>query len=160
MRRRAPRRNSANTRAQILAAAIKEFSAHGFGGARIDRIVARAKCNVRMLYHHFGSKQGLYRAALQASYTKVRAQEAALHLEQLPLLEGMVCLLDTTFEHFAGNPDFVALLNNENLMRGRFVLHMKNVTDITSPTDPAWRKQRRAHVRDVIMAYLTSEKTA
>lgn len=205
-------RRATGTRDHILAAGMKEFSAHGYGGARIDRIVARARCNVRMIYHHFGSKAGLYRAVLEHSYRKIRGQEAALHLEELPPLEGMVQLLDNTFEHFASNPDFVALLNNENLLRGRFVLRLKPVTEMASPlrhalehlikrgeredifrkgidpiqiyatvaamswfhlsnaytlsamfgrdlTDPAWRRQRRAHVRDVIMAYLTREKT-
>lgn len=56
----APRKRDAErTRKAILAAALKEFSQAGFAGARIERIVKAAKCNIRMLYHYFGDKKGL-----------------------------------------------------------------------------------------------------
>jgi AcrR family transcriptional regulator len=116
-----------------LRAAHAEFSQHGFSGARMDRIVKRARCNIRMVYHHFGKKEELYRSVLEAAYGEIRGQELELHLEEGDPLEGVVRLLDFTFEHFARNPDFVALLNNENLMRGRFVLRSKRITDMTSP---------------------------
>ncbi len=46
------------TKARILAAALREFSAKGISGARVDAIAARAKVNKRMLYYYFGSKEG------------------------------------------------------------------------------------------------------
>jgi TetR/AcrR family transcriptional regulator len=48
-----------------MAAALAEFAARGFAGARVDRIAAAARLNKAMLYYHFGSKQRLYRATLQ-----------------------------------------------------------------------------------------------
>jgi TetR/AcrR family transcriptional regulator len=53
------------TREKILAAALAEFSAHGFAGARVDAIARRARVNKRMLYYCFGAKQDLYREILR-----------------------------------------------------------------------------------------------
>src|ERR1700720_2321541 len=53
------------TREKILAAALVEFSAKGFAGARVDAIARRARVNKRMLYYCFGRKQDLYREILR-----------------------------------------------------------------------------------------------
>jgi TetR/AcrR family transcriptional regulator len=53
---------------RILAAAAIEFAARGFAGARVDRIARRARVNKAMLYYHFHSKQGLYRALLRQTF--------------------------------------------------------------------------------------------
>lgn len=57
-------RDAAATRARILVAAVAEFSAFGLAGARVDRIAAAAAANKRSIYVHFGSKEGLFDAAL------------------------------------------------------------------------------------------------
>ena len=54
---------------RILAAAALEFAAHGFAGARVDRIARRARVNKAMLYYHFQSKQRLYRVLLRQMFT-------------------------------------------------------------------------------------------
>jgi AcrR family transcriptional regulator len=54
-------RDPQGTRDRILAAALAEFSAHGFAGARVARIARRARVNKRMLYHYFGNKEDLFR---------------------------------------------------------------------------------------------------
>lgn len=53
------------TRKNILRAAIREFSVHGFAGARTDAIADSAKVNKALLYYYFKSKQGLYTAAFE-----------------------------------------------------------------------------------------------
>ena len=53
-----------SSRERILDGAAEEFAAAGFAGARIDRIARRTRLNVRMIYYHFGSKKGVYRAVL------------------------------------------------------------------------------------------------
>jgi TetR/AcrR family transcriptional regulator len=54
-----------DSRRALLDAAAAEFAQHGPRGARVQAIVARAGVNERMIYHHFGSKDGLYRAVLE-----------------------------------------------------------------------------------------------
>lgn len=58
-------RDPKRTRERILAAALKEFSAKGFAGARVDRIARRARVNKRMLYHYFGNKDDLFKEILR-----------------------------------------------------------------------------------------------
>jgi TetR/AcrR family transcriptional regulator len=55
---------------RILAAAAVEFAGRGYGGARVDRIARRARVNKAMLYYHFRSKQGLYRALLRQTFAR------------------------------------------------------------------------------------------
>jgi len=51
-------------RADILAAAEREFGLAGFSGGRIERIAAQARVNKQLLFHYFESKEGLFSAAL------------------------------------------------------------------------------------------------
>ena len=60
-----PQRNPGRSRERILSAALKEFAAKGFAGARVDAIARRANINKRMLYHYFGDKEELFKAVLR-----------------------------------------------------------------------------------------------
>src|ERR1700722_7975419 len=66
-------RNPERSRARILAAALKEFSAKGFAGARVDAIARRASINKRMLYHYFGDKEELFKAVLRRKISERQA---------------------------------------------------------------------------------------
>jgi TetR/AcrR family transcriptional regulator len=64
--RRAPgpderRRDPERTKARILEAAVEEFSAKGFAGARVSGIAARAGVNQQLIAYYFDGKEGLYR---------------------------------------------------------------------------------------------------
>jgi AcrR family transcriptional regulator len=112
-----------------LKAATREFSAHGFSGARTERIAAQAKCNIRLLYHHFGNKQALYLAVLEAAYDDLRAREAALSFDLSDPIGCVEKLLRFTFAYFEGNPHFEGLLRAENMMQGRFVSQSRRVPE-------------------------------
>ncbi|HUY26539.1 MAG TPA: TetR family transcriptional regulator [Candidatus Binataceae bacterium] len=58
-------RDLARTRERILKAALAEFSARGFAGARTERIARRARVNKRMLFYCFGSKRALHAEVLR-----------------------------------------------------------------------------------------------
>jgi TetR/AcrR family transcriptional regulator len=66
-------RNPERSRERILSAALKEFAAKGFAGARVDYIARRAAINKRMLYHYFGNKEGLFKAVLRRKITERQA---------------------------------------------------------------------------------------
>jgi len=55
------------TRRGILRAAEECFAASGFVGATTRQVAARAGVNVATLHYHFGSKEKLYRAVLDAA---------------------------------------------------------------------------------------------
>ncbi|HZF02282.1 MAG TPA: TetR/AcrR family transcriptional regulator [Methylomirabilota bacterium] len=67
------RRDPQRTRERILSAALAEFAAKGFAGARVDLIARRASINKRMLYHYFGDKEGLFKAVLRRKISERRA---------------------------------------------------------------------------------------
>ncbi|MFC3123971.1 TetR/AcrR family transcriptional regulator [Pseudoroseomonas globiformis] len=113
---KAPRqRDAEQTRRNILDAAIAEFSAKGLSGARVDEIAARTQTTKRMIYYYFGSKEGLYAAALEEMYEGIRSTEKDLLLDQLPPEEAMARLVETTFDYHAEHPDFVRMVSVENI---------------------------------------------
>ncbi len=59
-------RSAADTRRRLLAAGTDEFAGFGLAGARVERIVAAARCNKQSLYAYFGSKEGLFDAVYDA----------------------------------------------------------------------------------------------
>ncbi len=61
----------------ILDAALKEFAARGFAGARVDVIARRADINKRMLYHYFQDKNGLFKAVLRHKIAERKTEVAA-----------------------------------------------------------------------------------
>jgi TetR/AcrR family transcriptional regulator len=54
----------AGSEEKIRKAALKEFAEHGFEGARVDRIAAKAKINKAMIYYHHKNKESLYEMIL------------------------------------------------------------------------------------------------
>jgi TetR/AcrR family transcriptional regulator len=127
------RRDPDATRARILDAAVAEFAAKGLGGARVDEIAARAGANKRMLYHYFGNKDDLFLAALERVYEEIRAAEQALDLELLPPLAAMRALVEFTFDYFTLRPEFVTLLNSENLHKARHLKRSERIAAMHSP---------------------------
>jgi AcrR family transcriptional regulator len=123
----ARRRDPERTRAKLLRAATREFGARGYAGARIERIVAAAECNIRMVYHHFGSKSGLYAAAVEAAYADLRAQEAELALNPADPLGSLDALLRFTIRYFADHRDFEGLIRSENDLGGRVVSGLRSI---------------------------------
>jgi AcrR family transcriptional regulator len=58
------------TKNRLLDAAAEEFGAHGFAGARIDRIGTGAGVNKERIYSYFGSKAGLFEAVITCHLIK------------------------------------------------------------------------------------------
>jgi AcrR family transcriptional regulator len=52
-------------RERLIDAAFDEFSAHGYAGARVDRIAAQAGCNKNLIYLYYRNKENLFRTVLE-----------------------------------------------------------------------------------------------
>ena len=115
-------RDAEATKKRIMQAAKKEFAKHGLAGARVDEIAERAKANKRMIYHYFGSKEDLFQAVLEEAYLDIRTAEQKLDLEALPPDEALERLVRFTWNYYLKNPEFITLVNSENLHRAR---HLK-----------------------------------
>lgn len=104
------KRDLARTRERIMKAALVEFAAKGFAGARTDAIARRARVNKRMLFHCFGSKAGLYSETLRRKL----AERAAL-LKAAP--KGLSRWLQYWHETVIADPAWVRFLQWEALGR-------------------------------------------
>lgn len=114
-------RNPYDTKRRILAAAKVEFAKKGLGGARVDDIAARAKANKRMMYHYFGNKEELFRQVVEDAYGEFREREAALELDSLEPVAAVKTLIAFIWKYFLDNPEFITLVNSENLHKARHI---------------------------------------
>ena len=127
------RRDPGRTREAILAAAQDEFARKGLSGGRVDEIARRSHANKRMIYHYFGSKQGLYLAALERVYEGLRGSERTLELADLPPEAAIQRLIEFNFDYCRQHPELISLINNENLHRARYLRQSKKVRELHSP---------------------------
>lgn len=126
-------RDRGDNRAGILAAATAEFARHGLAGARVDRIAAAAGTNKRMLYYYFGNKEALFSAVLEAAYADIRAAETGLSLQDVAPIEGIRRLIAFTWDYFIAHPEFLMLLNTENLYGAQHLKGRAQVRTLNSP---------------------------
>jgi len=100
-------RDAERSRQRLIAAALEEFAAKGYAGARVKEIARRAGLNPQLITYYFGGKEGLYRAV----------GERWLEVEQgfadpaVPLDELVARYLTATL----GNPQLARLLMWEGL---------------------------------------------
>ncbi|MFC0409952.1 TetR family transcriptional regulator [Roseomonas elaeocarpi] len=154
---------AAATRQRILDAALAEFAANGLSGARVDEIAARSGANKRMLYAYFGSKEELWMVVLERAYAAKRAEERALAVNNLPPVEAMTALVRFNLRYVARHPEFVALLNAENLHRAAYLARSESVRALYSPLLEVLRDVLRRGVEagqfradaDPVQCYLT-----
>jgi AcrR family transcriptional regulator len=126
-------RDPERTRARILEAATGEFAHHGLAGARVDRIAKQAGANKRMLYYYFGSKEDLFLTVLEASYERIRDAERQLDLEHRDPREALKRLVEFTWNYCLEHPEFLSLLNSENLYKGHHLERSRRVHRMHSP---------------------------
>jgi AcrR family transcriptional regulator len=129
------------SRARILDGAAEEFAAAGFSGARIDRIARRTRLNVRMIYYHFGSKRGVYRAVLENIYEQMSAILSRLQGAEHPSLAA----LEQYFDLLTAQPRFADVLVRELLDGAK---HLKALWK----ERPDLFKQIHIHARELVQA--------
>lgn len=127
------RESSRRTREMILDGALVEFSEKGFDGARIDEIAMRAGVNKNLLYHHYGSKDGLFTALLERTYDTIRRRQNDLRLRGMDPVEGMRKLVIFTGRIWVQFPEFLRLLQSENLNGGRHVRASEKIQRMYNP---------------------------
>jgi AcrR family transcriptional regulator len=127
------RRNAAATRGRILDAAKEEFAARGLKDARIEDVAGRAGANRRMIYYYFGSKDGLYLAALESVYAQLMDEERKIDVDKLHPVQAITELVRLKIDHYTQHPEFIAFLNMENLYRAEHLKHSKRIADFKAP---------------------------
>ena len=136
--RRAPtaderQRDAERSRRKLLAAALDEFSARGYTGARVSAIAARAGLNAQLISYYFGGKEGLYLAVLEAAYRRIRETEQGLHADHLSPVEAVRRIAELTFDHHHDHPAFIRLVSVENIHHGQHLGKVESLRDLGTP---------------------------
>jgi AcrR family transcriptional regulator len=120
-------RNPDTTRTDILNAAREEFAMSGLGGARVDKIAEKSGANKRMIYHYFGSKEDLFAAVIEDAYAAIRISEMKLQLDNLAPEDALKKLVEFTWSYYLKNPEFITLVNSENLHKAKHIAGNQNL---------------------------------
>ncbi len=121
------------TRESILRAATKVFAKHGFDGGRVEQISSAAQSYDRMIYYYFGSKEGLFVAVIEAQYRNFNEAESALDLSTEPPLAALTAVIRFIWKYYQKHPEFITLLNSENLHRGKHIGKSTRAREYSSP---------------------------
>jgi len=131
---KAPRRRNADaTRDKILQAALSEFSEHGLPATSTDEIATRSGVNKRMIYYYFGSKEGLYLAALESVFENLVALEKQIEVEHLEPAAAIEALINLKIDYYLANPHFVSFLSMENFYKARYLRKSKKLDMFKTP---------------------------
>ena len=121
------------TRDNILKAATKVFARYGYEGGSVEKISKAAKSFDRMIYYYFGSKEGLFIEVLEATYQRMNDAESQLQLDVDNPVEALQEVIRFVVGYYRKNPDFVTLLNTENLHKGKHISKSMRAREYSSP---------------------------
>jgi AcrR family transcriptional regulator len=106
------------TKARILKAAVKVFTRDGYAGGRIEQISSEAESNDRMIYYYFGSKEKLFVRVLEHTYEAFNQAEGMLRPDLSNPVQALRDRVAFVWHYYVKHPEFVAILNIENLHEG------------------------------------------
>lgn len=121
------------TRNNILQAATTVFARYGYDGGSIEKISKSAKSVDRMIYYYFGSKEGLFIEVLENAYRRMNDAELKLKLDASRPVVGLNAVIAFVVSYYRKNPEFITLLNTENLQRGRHIAKSERAREYSSP---------------------------
>ena len=124
---------SASTRDNILSAATKVFARFGYDGGSVQKISKLAKSVDRMIYYYFGSKEGLFIEVLENAYRRMNDAELKLKLDTSQPVNGLNAVIAFVLSYYRKNPEFITLLNIENLQRGKHIAKSERAKEYSSP---------------------------
>ena len=85
-------------RKDIIDAAVKEFTLHGFEGARTSRIAKNAEVSSRTLFNHFPTKDAMFEEIIEIIVAKTGEISAEPFDPELPLRGQLIAALETYIE--------------------------------------------------------------
>ena len=121
------------TRDNILRAATKVFARYGYEGGSVEKISQSAKSFDRMIYYYFGSKEGLFIEVLEDMYRRMNDAELELTLDIEQPVESLKEVICFVVSYYNKNPEFITLLNTENLHRGKHIAKSMRAREYSSP---------------------------
>ena len=129
-----PTRDAARTQAAILDAATREFAQHGLGGARVDRIAALAEARTSGCSTTTSAPRRTCSSRCSSARTSTsaaRSRSSTSRTCRPPRASGE--LVAFTWNYYLAHPEFITLLNSENLHRARHLKRSRKIRALHSP---------------------------
>ena len=114
-------------RAAILEAAKRLFVAQGFAGVSMDQIAADAGVSKLTVYSHFGDKEALFAAAVQAHFEQQMPESLFAAADAAPLRDGLMQIARA----------FFALIMDPDALAGHRIMCTPQVVETGMPQQ-AW----------------------
>ncbi len=122
------------TRAKILKAARKLFVEYGFAGTSIGKIAEKAGINHSLIFHHFGNKEGLWKAVKQSIVEEANQLSPTLPELNQSFRDFLKKLITQSISFYRNNPDIMRMIGWQRLEAG-----YKNEIGVTlSAESKAW----------------------
>ncbi len=86
-----------------------------------------------MVYYYFGSKEGLFCAALEAAYLALQRAERSVRLEALAPARALDRFCRFVWRYYFEHPEFIGLVNTENLHRAVHLRRLPRLAQLVSP---------------------------
>lgn len=113
---------SVSTRERLLDAARTLFGEKGYAGTSTREIAARAECNVALISHYFGSKEGLLRALLTDGMRNLTEALSKLAAEESDPEKRLRRIVRFLVGHFAENHANMRVIHRELLRSDSLLL--------------------------------------
>lgn len=112
--------DDSSTRQKILEIALQAFSELGFDGASTRTIAARAGVNQGLIPYYFGSKEALWREAVDGAFIALREGLGELGSgdDRLSERDRIAQLIRRYVRFVSRHPEFVRLMNEEGKRDG------------------------------------------
>ena len=114
----APERRGAQSRAALLSAARRLFAEHGFHGTSVGDIADAAGLRKPSLFHHFPTKEALYRAVMEELFGELSGAIAGPVAAKGTYGERLDIVNDALVDFFTAKPEAARLLFREALEPG------------------------------------------
>jgi TetR/AcrR family transcriptional regulator len=106
------------TRERILATALELFSQAGFDGATTRELAARAGVNLGLIKYYFGTKERLWRDAVDRAAGELQEALARAVPDAIDTRADLVGLLRVAVRFAGRNPAFIRVMNDEGKREG------------------------------------------
>jgi AcrR family transcriptional regulator len=97
-------------RERLLAAALQQFTSHGYAATSVREIVAAAGVTKPTLYYYFGSKEGIYRAIMDGALGPFEVMLNELVASTGSARERILRICSGTFASSRANLDVLRLI--------------------------------------------------
>ena len=145
------------TRESILKAATRVFARNGFTDGKIESISKLSRTHDRMIYYYFGSKAQLFVEVLEAAYEKMNEAEAKIEIDLQQPVEALKSVVHFVWQYYLDHPEFITLLNSENLLKGRHIKKSVRASQLSSPAVAVLDEVLRSGVKQNVFR---ADKTA